>query len=120
MKQYFKSIEKVAEKFGIPQSIPIAVQMGTRVADAQLSSSGLAGETRERQDSASAELSAISKDMKLAPPVQLPSRAVTPELFPDNMASRVPAFIERSRSPELADLSFDKMSSRIRGTELAV
>ena len=64
-----------------------------------------------RQDSAHSEFAAITKNIGLAPPAQPQSfsRAVTPELFPDNMASRVQPLIRASNSPGPEDLSFDRI-----------
>ena len=68
---------------------------------------------RKRQDSASEEFTTLTGNLKLAPPAKRLSRAVTPDLFPDNMASRIPASTGAPLSPGLEDLSFDRMGSRI-------
>ncbi|KAF2027360.1 glucosamine-6-phosphate isomerase [Setomelanomma holmii] len=111
--KYFKSIEKVSKEFGIAQTIPISIQLGSPVTDANPAESAVLGkDTRSRQDSANEDFAAVVEGIRLAPPTKPSLRAVTPELFPDNMASRVSP---TSRSPSLGpeDRSFDRMGSRI-------
>lgn len=76
-------------------------------------------EVCERQDSASEEM-LIVDHTKLAPPGHSIPRATTPDLFPDNMESRFVGLPSRAHSPGIEDLSFDRMSSRIGGSSVAV
>ncbi|KAF2004261.1 glucosamine-6-phosphate isomerase [Amniculicola lignicola CBS 123094] len=92
--KYFKSIEEVSNRFGITQAIPISVQMRAPVPE-------------------------ISVE-RLAPPSKPPSRAVTPDLYPDSMASRLPAFENRSLMFAPEDLPFDRMGSRFSGPAMTV
>ncbi|KAH7093648.1 hypothetical protein FB567DRAFT_434333 [Paraphoma chrysanthemicola] len=112
-KQYFKSIEKVSKHFGIAQSIPTAIQVGSPIAEINPAGVSVLGEdTRSRQDSANEEFVAMVEGIKLAPPTKPLPRAITPELFLDNMASRVSP-ISAPPSPGPEDLFFDRMGSRI-------
>jgi hypothetical protein len=76
--------------------------------------------TRDRQDSANEEMLAKTIKGSLAPPAQSISRASTPDLLPDNMASRVAIRIDDLQLSDMEDLSFDRMGSRISGGDRAV
>jgi hypothetical protein len=68
-------------------------------------------ETRNRQDSANEDMLAKVVDESLAPPAQSISRSSTPDLYPDNMASRVTMHVADPQPPSLEELSSDKMGS---------
>ena len=96
--------------------------MGTPVANENenVERLGLDTEIKKQQELAREELAAISEKIALAPPITPLSRAVTPELFPDSMASRIPPFVSHANELTPEDLSFDRMQSRIGSSSIAV
>ena len=112
--KYFKSIEVVASKLGFTQAIPIAVQKRTSIPEDDKCEKSLERDIIEQNDTARQELAAISQKQELAPPSTPLPRAVTPELTPDSMASRIPEFPERTQRLFVSDdLILDRMSGRI-------
>lgn len=88
--------------------------MGAPIPDESADGAKIDTKIEEEDESRRNELVAISRSRELAPPVQTLSRAVTPELAPDSMASRMlgdqhGGFLEQV----LGEVSFDKMGSRI-------
>jgi len=112
--KYFKSIEIVASKLGFSQAIPIAVQKGTPVTEENLGRKKLDMEIKENQEAARREFAVVSQKHELAPPVTPLPRAITPELTPDCMASRIPGLLERTQHSLISDeFSFDRMGGRV-------
>lgn len=116
--QYFKSIEQVAKQFDMAVRVPNSVTIQGTALDIAIERP-MAIDGRDRQDSG-AEMLFIVDDKKLAPSAYSISRATTPDLFPDNMGSRVAGVTSRAPSPGIQDLSFDRMSSRIERIAVAV
>jgi glucosamine-6-phosphate deaminase len=94
--------------------------MGTPVAKENVGRLGLDTEIKNQPELAREELATIAKRIALAPPIKPLSRAVTPELYPDSMASRIPAFASHPNALTPEDLSFDRMESRIGSGSIAV
>jgi glucosamine-6-phosphate deaminase len=94
--------------------------MGTPTGDENVGKSRLDTEIKEQQGLVREEFAAIAKSIALAPPVKPLSRAVTPELFPDSMGSRIPSLVSAPHALAPEDLSFDRMGSRISSTGVAV
>jgi len=88
--------------------------MGSPVTEENVGGAGLEAEIKEQDEVFRNELAAIVQTCELVPPVRPVSRAVTPELTPDSMASRIPGFLG-AVSPGVVpeELSFDRMGSRI-------
>lgn len=99
--------------------LPISVQMGTPITEVNIGKLQLDKEIEESQRQAKQELSTILEVPELAPPQAL-ARALTPELRPDSMSSRIPEImsgVAYSSIPE--ELSFERMSARIVGSSIA-
>jgi len=94
--------------------------MSTPVANENVGRLGLDTEIKEQQELAREELATITKRIALAPLIRPLSRVVTPELFPDSMASRIPAFASHPNALTPEELSFDKMETRIGSGSIAV
>lgn len=120
-RKYFKSIEVVASRFGFTQAIPISVSRATPVTDVNVGRLGLDAELKAQQEQAKKELATIAESQELAPPIEPLSRAVTPELSPDSMASRIPRSAKGATFGVVTDeLSFDRMGSRIVASSVVV
>jgi glucosamine-6-phosphate deaminase len=94
--------------------------MGTPTGDENVGRSRLDTEIEEQQGLVRQEFATIAGSIALAPPVKPLSRAVTPELFPDSMGSRISALASTPHALASEDLSFDRMGSRISSTSVAV
>ena len=94
--------------------------MGTPVANENenVGRLGLDTKIKKQQELAKEEFAAIAKKSALVPPTKPLSRAVTPELFPDSMASRIPPFVSYPNGLTPEDLSFDRMQSRIGSSSI--
>jgi hypothetical protein len=94
--------------------------MGTPITEINVGKARLDSEIEEQQEVANKEFTAITQTELIPPPQALP-RAFTPELAPDNMASRIPGLLATkaySLVPE--EVSFDRMRSRIMGSSVIV
>jgi glucosamine-6-phosphate deaminase len=106
--KYFKSIEKVAASQGFEQILPSAIRMGTRTkaippAQIQNPESPTSPTILHPKPTTSMYLS--------APATEYPVRSTTPELVPDNMASRLAP--SPAPAPVVAEMKFEHLGNRV-------
>jgi len=99
--KYFKSIEKVAASQGFEQILPSAVRTGTRTKP-------LETKAGEKDEPTILSPQPLTSTLLAAPATEYPVRSHTPELVPDNMASRISDFTTQAE-----ELPIDRMGSRV-------
>jgi len=101
--QYFKSIEAVAASQGFEQILPSAARTGNRKLKplaTGISTSGgsvIKGNAAIKKDKESPTIEnpqPTTSTYLSAPATEYPIRSVTPDLIPDNMASRIEALVQ--------------------------
>lgn len=94
--------------------------MGTPITEMNVGRMRLEKEIEQQHNQAKKEFAAITCVSELAPPAQPHSRAVTPDLDPESMASRIPGLLSSASYGLIpGELLIGRMDSRIGSSSIA-